>query len=672
MTNRVQSLRSSVTGARPSGQIPGTLFTNFADRQIGVVNASNAAVDLVAVRYFSPNAAYVAGDYVINAGQMYRAPGAIPAGAFNAGQWVAIGNAMFDQSLNTTDSVRFRLLTLGMTGVPGELRLNRDYDGTAASRIFEIPFALNTGLGLESAGGPIVLYTGPGPLGASGERMRIDATGNVGIGGIPANACKLEVYDSNASGGGIYVKNPDTGSRAYSQVRLTNNTAGEIGMIYLTGSNYTPGGFEYPSFMNVFCNAPGGMALTTSGVLTPIRFNTNGAERMRIDPAGNVGIGMTPTVKLDVLGTALIRDNRSIGALGTILYGGDAALPPYVGTNYAGPFAIATNSTERMRIEAAGNVKIGPATGTSDAILDIEQNRNDKAVVHIDNANGGTLAYSGFAASNDVAHGTGLYHYGSGFAASGVQKADGAYLFTTGNGGITLNTLTASPICFATDSIERMRITNDGWLKVKNYNSNYFYPTQPTHNFNSNDDTGYEVVNFEHHHPTNAYGLMIRFPNGNPNDTQHYYWRCYSDVFGEIARLYSNGGLGNYAGNNSNFSDAEIKTDITPYSDADLDALATSFKAVNWCRFKYKEQTTAKAWNHGYTAQAVEAAFAGIAPELVDEIDTSIRDEKTGPKIKSVYYVDLQNIAHALLARALTTIEDLKSRLANVEAKLAA
>jgi len=94
MPERVQSLRSSVKGSRPTGRQPGEIYTNFADRQIGVINASNAATDLVAVRYFSAAADYAIGDFVVQAGVMYRAKVAITASAFNVANWDAV--ATFD------------------------------------------------------------------------------------------------------------------------------------------------------------------------------------------------------------------------------------------------------------------------------------------------------------------------------------------------------------------------------------------------------------------------------------------------------------------------------------------------------------------------------------------------------------------------------------------------
>lgn len=89
--SRVQTLRSNVAGNRPpGGQSPGTLYVNWPDAQLGVVNAAAANQDLIAVRFFSASTSYTVGQYTWNAGQLYRANTAISPGAFNATQWDAI------------------------------------------------------------------------------------------------------------------------------------------------------------------------------------------------------------------------------------------------------------------------------------------------------------------------------------------------------------------------------------------------------------------------------------------------------------------------------------------------------------------------------------------------------------------------------------------------------
>ena len=95
MTTRVQALRSSTTQAVPAAgtRLPGELWTNFPDLQLGVIDAARNAQKLVAVRFFSTTANYAAGDFVIQAGVLYAAKGAVTAGAFNPAQWTQIGAA---------------------------------------------------------------------------------------------------------------------------------------------------------------------------------------------------------------------------------------------------------------------------------------------------------------------------------------------------------------------------------------------------------------------------------------------------------------------------------------------------------------------------------------------------------------------------------------------------
>jgi hypothetical protein len=106
MTARVQSLRSSTKGARPpAGRAVGELYTNFPDKQIGVVGPTGN-IDLVPVRFFSETADYAIGDLVARGGDIYRAAVAVTAGAWDGTKWTDIvhesdkhhGVALFDAS----------------------------------------------------------------------------------------------------------------------------------------------------------------------------------------------------------------------------------------------------------------------------------------------------------------------------------------------------------------------------------------------------------------------------------------------------------------------------------------------------------------------------------------------------------------------------------------------
>jgi hypothetical protein len=89
--NRVQPIRSNVAGQRNlAGRLPGELYTNWADRQIGVVSPTTTAMDLVGTRFFSTTANYGIGDFVVQAGTLWCAVIAVTAAPFNPAQWIAL------------------------------------------------------------------------------------------------------------------------------------------------------------------------------------------------------------------------------------------------------------------------------------------------------------------------------------------------------------------------------------------------------------------------------------------------------------------------------------------------------------------------------------------------------------------------------------------------------
>jgi hypothetical protein len=187
------------------------------------------------------------------------------------------------------------------------------------------------------------------------ESMRITSAGNVGI-GTTSPSYQVEVSNSQNTTTTIAVTNVNTGTATQSSIRLNNSTVGVTSLGY-TGSSFTTSGVFRQDGGYVYSSGAGGLSLITAST-NPLYFATNNTERMRIDGSGNVGIGTTsPGSRLDVSGLA-----RATG-FGMNATGGAPA------TGIAAPasdtLGFYTNTIERMRIDASGNVLIGKTSATA-------------------------------------------------------------------------------------------------------------------------------------------------------------------------------------------------------------------------------------------------------------------------------------------------------------------
>jgi hypothetical protein len=196
---------------------------------------------------------------------------------------------------------------------------------------------------------------------------------------------------------------------------------------------------------------------TNTGIFFPaadtIAFSEGGAEAMRIDSSGNVGIGtISPSDKLTVIsaGTQVGSTNfRNIARIGlatndaSVLLGYDVSAGSAIlasTNNYPIAFwtSIAGTYAEKMRIDSSGNVGIGTSSPTEKC--------------HI------------YASS-----GNSFYKFQN--AATGSGASDGGFVGIGSGGDVFLYNYEASNTVFSTNNTERMRIDSSGSLLINTTSS---------------------------------------------------------------------------------------------------------------------------------------------------------------------------------------------------------
>tara|TARA_R100001079_G_scaffold35989_1_gene18427 strand:+ start:1197 stop:4067 length:2871 start_codon:yes stop_codon:yes gene_type:complete len=215
--------------------------------------------------------------------------------------------------------------------------------------------------------------------GASTERMRIDSSGNVGIGTGATVSGQLHVKESASS---------NTASVSAQNLVLESNDT-NFGMTLLAGSSANSANIF---FGNESDNDIGYIQYKHAG--DSLRFGVNAAERMRIDSSGNVGIGATSlSNKFTVNGNQVMLASGEIkfadagNSLVSVIKNGGSS-----GTSQM-QFLVGSTPAEVMRLDSNGDLGVGTTDPTSK--LHVSGTSGAGSRIHIESTGAGTSSFDG-------------------------------------------------------------------------------------------------------------------------------------------------------------------------------------------------------------------------------------------------------------------------------------
>ena len=298
------------------------------------------------------------------------------------------------------------------------------------------------------------------------------------------------------------------------------------------------------------------------------------------------------------------------GTAGTpAIRGSDANTGVFFGTDIVG---VSTGGSERVRVDASGNVGIGTSSPGQKLTI---QGPSNQAFLLAQDSTGGT---------------------------QGIYGADSVA------GGAVLGSLSNHPAIFRTNNTERMRIDSSGNLLVGTTSSNYHTLVK-----NNNGDWAAMVQNTS----ASPYGQYILYPNAAPNTSFNEFLYCADSSSARIT-LRSNGGIANFQANNANLSDRREKTNFAPAKSYLETICAIPVQTFNYIDQNHEEDP-------GLTLGVVAQDVQEVAPELVMESNWGTKEE---PKMRlSIYQTDLQYALMKCIQEQQAIIQSLTARIEALE-----
>jgi len=565
-----------------SENLLGNLGTNVACFSLGIGTTSPSAVG-------SYRVLQIRGGSTANGGliRLETSDGTSGVARFYAGSGATVleSNTNTPLVFGTNATERMRIDSSGNVGYSGKLFSSNDLTALGGLQLYRDHVTGSCYL-FDTTTAP---YSGPLIFGTNNaERMRIDASGNVTVGGTTAGnagTVNLSVGSPGSTVGGLQLWAGTSGSH-FMQF-------GDVA----SGDGYYRGAIGY---------------LHSSDSLVAY---SAGAERMRIDSSGRVGIGTSsPAVPLHITGEGALIDRVS---------GGD----PYIAfqTNGAGTSSIyggsstlrffADAATEAMRITSGGNVGINttpPAWLSTWRALQFAGNTGESGSIYA-NA-GGTSGAIGLA-QNWYYNGS-VNVYLESAPASDYGQFSGQHWWRTGTSGTAGTTAVLS---------ERMRLTNAGNLLIGGSSAIYSASQLELHG-----NPVYQIFR-------------------NTGGTAGHYYRIEVDTVPNFYVIDDNStGVYIQRGNTSwsSLSDETLKENIT-----DIGSVLSTIANYRTARFSWKNdpENTPRI---GFIAQDWQTDF----PEVISEG----KDEKLG-----MNYTETIPIL-------LKAIQELSTQVTELQAEVAA
>jgi hypothetical protein len=309
--------------------------------------------------------------------------------------------------------------------------------------------------------------------------------------------------------------------------------------------------------------------------------------------------------------------------------GSDANTGVFFGTDIVG---VSTGGTERVRVDASGNVGIGTSSPGSP--------------LEIFRSGGGDWLR---LARGTTGTGKGAVSFGLNNA--GVYSEAARISGTSDSGNVNNGLLTFQ----TTDSLgvntERMRIDSSGNLLVGATGTVNNERLRVDANITS---FGTRLLNSN----ASPQGVTVGFTGAAPNGTGNPFITC-GDTATDRFIARSNGGLANYSGNDVNLSDRREKTNFVPAKSYLETICAIPVQTFNYIDQNHEEDP-------GLTLGVVAQDVQEVAPELVMESNWAKEGEE--PKMRlSIYQTDLQYALMKCIQEQQAIITALTARVEALE-----